>query len=393
MKRLFIACLVCVGVTFASAQTKSFKDTERLYCNAPLRNHFVLPQLDGYNCYTADLHIHTIYSDGEVSPEERVREAWIDGLDIIAITDHIESRRQERNMLKYLKGYSPDKKGFEPINVRVSREIPADERGIVTDLNHPSQLAIETTAKYPEITVIKGAEITRLRVPIGHYCLLFTKDNNKIYDADPAQALRNARKQGAIIVHNHPGWERTSTNYTEFEKKVYAEDLIDGIEVANGAEFYPRIVERAIEKGLFILSATDIHATTLSIFGHQNFYRNMTLVFAKDKSEASLREALLSRRTIGYSAGYIIGEESMLSKFFRASVTATLIGKKGDSYMVTLTNSTSLDYTLSYNGRAIQLPAFRSVTVTLKELKAIFRVDNMIHINYQHPTFELEIKK
>ena len=30
MKRLFIACLVCVGVTFASAQTKSFKDNQIL---------------------------------------------------------------------------------------------------------------------------------------------------------------------------------------------------------------------------------------------------------------------------------------------------------------------------------------------------------------------------
>ena len=392
MKKIILTICLLLGLGIAGAQTKSYKFTEKLYYNTPSRTNFVLPQVDGLNCYTADLHAHTIYSDGELSPEERVKEAWCDGLDILAITDHIETRRQERNMLKFLKGYSPDKKGFEPINTRVSRGKHADERGIVSDLNFSTELARQTAKSYPELTIIKGAEISREPVHIGHYCALFTTDNNAIYSRDDAEAIRNARAQGAIITHNHPGWERTSCDMTEFHKKVYGEGLIDGVEISNGTSFYPEIVGRCIDKKLYMVSATDIHATT-SYYNKQNFYRNMTLIFAKDKSEKSLKKAFLSQKTLGYSGGYIIGEESLLAKFFQASVKAHYVGAVKKGIRVSLTNQTSFDYLLKYNGIEIPVPAFQTIFVTLKDEKAVFEVKNMIHTDYQHPTIELKLNK
>ena len=392
MKKTILTICLLLGLGIAGAQTKSYKFTEKLYYNTPSRTNFVLPQVDGLNCYTADLHAHTIYSDGELSPEERVKEAWCDGLDILAITDHIETRRQERNMLKFLKGYSPEKKGFEPINTRVSRGKHADERGIVSDLNFSTELARQTAKSYPELTIIKGAEISREPVHIGHYCALFTTDNNAIYSRDDAEAIRNARAQGAIITHNHPGWERTSCDMTEFHKKVYGEGLIDGVEITNGTSFYPEIVGRCIDKKLYMVSATDIHATT-NYYNKQNFYRNMTLIFAKDKSEKSLKKAFLSQKTLGYSGGYIIGEESLLAKFFQASVKANYVGAAKKGIRVSLTNQTSFDYLLKYDGIEIPVPAFQTIFVTLKDEKALFEVKNMIHTDYQHPTIELKLNK
>ena len=394
MKRIFIVISILFGLGIAGAQTKSYKFTEKLYHKVPVRQQIIIPQVDGLNCYTADLHAHTFYSDGELSPAERVKEAWCDGLDILAMTDHIETRRQERNMLKFLKGYSPEKKGFDPINTRVSRGKHADERGIVSDLNFSTELAREAAKSYPELTIIKGAEISREPVHIGHFCALFTTDNNAIYSRDDAEAIRNARAQGALITHNHPGWERTSCDMTEFHKKVYAEGLIDGVEITNGSSFYPEIVRRCVEKKLYMVSATDIHAATSNVFGQQNFYRDMTLIFAKDKSEKSLKKALLSQKTLGYCGGNIIGEESLLAKFFQASVKADYVGltKKGD-VKINLTNSTSFDYYLVYNGVKIDLPAFRTIPVTIKGEKAIFTVENMIHMDYQHPTVELKLNK
>ena len=392
MKKIILTICLLLGLGIAGAQTKSYKFTEKLYYNTPSRTNFVLPQVDGLNCYTADLHAHTIYSDGELSPEERVKEAWCDGLDILAITDHIETRRQERNMLKFLKGYSPEKKGFEPINTRVSRGKHADERGIVSDLNFSTELARQTAKSYPELTIIKGAEISREPVHIGHYCALFTTDNNAIYSRDDAEAIRNARAQGAIITHNHPGWERTSCDMTEFHKKVYGEGLIDGVEITNGTSFYPEIVGRCIDKKLYMVSATDIHATT-NYYNKQNFYRNMTLIFAKDKSEKALKKAFLSQKTLGYSGGYIIGEESLLAKFFQASVKANYVGAAKKGIKVSLTNQTSFDYLLKYNGIEIPVPAFQTIFVTLKDEKAVFEVKNMIHTDYQHPTIELKLNK
>ena len=392
MKKTILTICLLLGLGIAGAQTKSYKFTEKLYYNTPSRTSFILPQVDGLNCYTADLHAHTIYSDGELSPEERVKEAWCDGLDILAITDHIETRRQERNMLKFLKGYSPEKKGFEPINTRVSRGKHADERGIVSDLNFSTELARQTAKSYPELTIIKGAEISREPVHIGHYCALFTTDNNAIYSRDDAEAIRNARAQGAIITHNHPGWERTSCDMTEFHKKVYGEGLIDGVEITNGTSFYPEIVGRCIDKKLYMVSATDIHATT-SYYNKQNFYRNMTLIFAKDKSEKALKKAFLSQKTLGYSGGYIIGEESLLAKFFQASVKANYVGAAKKGIKVSLTNQTSFDYLLKYDGIEIPVPAFQTIFVTLKDEKALFEVKNMIHTDYQHPTIKLKLNK
>ena len=47
-------------------------------------------QINGFITLKGDLHTHTYFSDGSVSPDMRVDEAWKTGLDVLAITDHIE---------------------------------------------------------------------------------------------------------------------------------------------------------------------------------------------------------------------------------------------------------------------------------------------------------------
>ena len=43
----------------------------------------------------ADLHTHTVYSDGELIPAELVRRAMVLGHDAIAITDHVDMTNVE----------------------------------------------------------------------------------------------------------------------------------------------------------------------------------------------------------------------------------------------------------------------------------------------------------
>ncbi|MBO5708570.1 MAG: histidinol-phosphatase, partial [Bacteroidales bacterium] len=65
----FAAMSVCAGL---SAQTH-YVDSENKDMLRPFtttgaeRTEIVLPQVNGYNVYKADLHIHTFYSDGHVS--------------------------------------------------------------------------------------------------------------------------------------------------------------------------------------------------------------------------------------------------------------------------------------------------------------------------------------
>ena len=294
------------------------------------RKEIVIPQVNGFNVYKADLHTHTVYSDGQVLPKYRIREAWQDGLDIIAVTDHVEYRPVEEDMVKYLDKYT-DKKTKEAVNHRIISQA-ATKDGIMVDLNTAVKLSQKLGKSYG-LTIIPGLEITRDANEIGHFNALFTTDNNLIYDPDPYQAILNAKAQNAIIQHNHPGWKRKTLAYSEWQKRVYGEGLVDGVEVVNGEEIYPGIVDRCVKDGMYITANTDIHATTAADYRVYGNDRPMTLVFAKDKSLASVREALEAQRTLALAFNNVWGADQLLKDLFLACVKVELLA--GRKYVLT----------------------------------------------------------
>lgn len=349
---------------FAQHYTVDVENSEMLRhadFSEPARKEIVLPcQVNGYNVYKADLHTHSVYSDGWATPQFRVKEAWLDGLDIIAVTEHIEYRPFEGDMKEYL-------------NVRGKKN---------PDLNTAVRVA-QKEAEYWDIFIIPGTEITRNGTTVGHFNALFTTDNNEIYDDDPVKAIRNAKKQGALVLHNHPGWIRTSIDYTETERVAYDEGLIDGVEVMNYYEFYPGIIDRVRERGLFISANTDIHASTAEDFNAHEFMRPITLIFAAERTEGGIREALESCRTLAFGFNTVCGDEQLLKDFFVASVKACRLSDK--AYM--LTNQTSVPYTIRLEGRnPVSLPAFSTIRI---DGPASFAVLNMFCGKEAHPQVEL----
>lgn len=235
-----------------------------------------------------------------------------------------------------------------------------------------------------------------LRLLIGHFNALFTTDNNTLYDPDPLQSLRNARAQGALIQHNHPGWRRTSCAKTEFEVKAYNEGLIDGIEVANGGSLYLPIIDRAREENLFVAANTDIHITTAEYYRMKGHMRNMTLIFAKERTLESLREALEAKRTLAYSGGYISGDAQRLKDLFLASVSYKVIStdKKGTRKII-LSNNYSLPFQIktSKNANPIDLKPMQSVMLSVaKDKKLNLTITNMLCGDMVHPKVSMEIK-
>ena len=395
MKRIATFAIVAASIFTASAQSIYYQDATNVDMarhtlrNEVLRREFVLPEVNGYKVFKADLHSHTIYSDGNVTPEYRVREAWVDGLDVLAVTEHVEYRPSEGKMYSYLKGYLPENMQ----NINMSNLVK--EVGILTDLNLSNELATKAAESYG-ITIIPGVEVTRTPETIGHYNALFVKDANTIYDADPAASIRKAREQGAIIMHNHPGWRRKNLQMTEFEQKVYGEGLIDGVEIMNGSEFYPSVVQRAFDKKLFMAANTDIHSTTSMDYTNQGHRRNMTFILAKDASQESLMDALKKRRTLAYSFGTLAGDEELVKDFFLACVQFETIrvDEKGRRYM-RMTNNTSMDFVLNFGGNPVQLRSFTSRNVSVAKGKELtFTVENMwVPTEQKHPEFKLKFKK
>lgn len=389
MKRIAALFLILVSASVANAQyyyqdSKNSQMLRHAERHEPCRKEIILPQVNGYNVYKADLHIHTVFSDGQVLPKFRVNEAWQDGLDVVAVTDHIEYRPHEATFYDYLKGYAdkehmPGVKGLE-------------KGKQVVDLNYSVSEALKEAKKYG-LTIIPGSEITRSGTKVGHFNALFTTDNNTIYDKDPVQAVRNAKAQGALVMHNHPGWRKESLDYTETERIVYDEGLIDGVEVMNGTEFYPLIIDRVRERGLFIAANTDVHSSTANDYRLTGNLRPMTLILAKDKSLKSLREALESNRTIAVGYNTICGEEKLLQDFFAASVKLTEIDGEAESW--TLTNMTSLPYVLKRgDGNNFRLDPFSTIRVSApkKGSSIAFTVVNMWIGVDSHPVVKISKK-
>lgn len=343
------------------------------------RTEVFIPQVNGYNVYKADLHIHTVCSDGQITPAHRVREAWRDGLDIIAIADHMEYRRFEKRFIEYLQDYFP-----EAIKVKNTTK---DASEIKVDLNCSVKWAQKSAKDYP-VLIIPAAEITRSE---GHYNALFSTDNNVIPNADPIQAIRNAKAQGCLVQHNHPGKRRPSIEMTDFEKAVYAEGLIDGIEVMNGEEFYPKVIDRADEYGLYMSSNTDIHSNSEGDYEGTKLGRNMTLILSKENSLEAIREALMAKRTICYSYDRFAGEESLLKDLFNACVSFSVVSrneKKGTTKF-TITNSSSLPFVVCLPGSDPQwIDPFKAVMVTGKDLR--LEIVNMWCGGNSHPIVDVK---
>lgn len=386
---VILALMSVSALSFAQSYYRDYNNPDIVRTaekRAPARNEIIIPAVNGFNVYKADLHTHTVYSDGDATPELRVKEAWFDGLDILAVTDHIEYRRQEGKMIAFLKGYV--KNGAEAINTNLITEA-ADKKGIQSDLHLPVKLAQKQAERYG-ITIIPGAEITREPVSVGHFNALFTVDNNAIYDPDPVQAVRNAKAQGALVMHNHPGWKRKSLEQPETEKRIYEAGLVDGIETMNGSEFYPKAIERAHELKLFVSSNTDMHDSATETYRAQGHMRNMTLILAKDQSLESIREALESRRTLSYSYGTLAGDEQLLKDLFNACVSLSKISEDSKKIVYRMTNNSSLDFVLKDSGNPISLRPFTTITVNVsKKSGKTYTVLNMWCGDEIHPKVNL----
>ena len=362
--------------THPDSNNKDVLRVTRRVCN-DTRKEIVIPQVNGYTVYKADLHAHTMFSDGRVTPEWRVDEAWQDGLDAVAITDHIENRPYVIRIPKYLDG----------VEVKVEKE-----KEISVDLNASVKLA-QVQARKLNMLLIPGSEISRPYKTVGHLNALFTTDNNAIPAKDPLQALRNAKAQGALVQFNHPGTGRTRLDLTEFEINAYKEGLIDGIEIFNNNGFYPKAIDRALEKGLFMSANTDVHVTTDRTYAGAALPRNMTLILAKEKTLDAMKEALLAHRTIAYSFDQMAGEESLLKALFSVCVSTEFIRTDSKGRRIyNMTNMSSLPFAVTVDdSNPIWIDPFSTVPMKTSSDQFELKVVNMWCGENAHPTIPMKL--
>lgn len=256
-----------------------------------VRTPIRIPDLPDALTLKCDFHIHTVFSDGKVWPDIRAEEAWREGLDAIAITDHIE-HQPHRNDLP-----------------------TAHNRSYQIARSHGEAL---------RLLVIPGSEITR-EMPPGHLNAIFLQDAARLDLPGWREALAEARRQGAFIFWNHPGWRGQQPDgrarwYPEHDE-LLARDQLHGIEVVNEREYYPEAHAWCLEKDLTMLSNSDIHNPMgLEYELHLGDRRPLTLVFARERSIEAIRQALFERRTAVWAAGRLLGKPEFLRPIFARSV-------------------------------------------------------------------------
>jgi hypothetical protein len=272
MKRLTLASLIAVLVL---AQVFGQRKTVNL------------PDLAGYVTLKCDFHMHTVFSDGTVWPTVRIDEAVRDGLDAIAITDHIE--------------YSP-KKDFIPVDHNAAWKVG------------------EEYAKERNLLLVHATEITR-KMPPGHFNALFIADATLIAKDSVWDAIEEAVRQGAFIQWNHPGWRAQEPDgipkLYEFHKKLIKKGWLNGIEFFNDVEYYPTVFNICKEYNLAMMGNSDTHELISETYTKPEYInRPMTLVFAKERSAGSLREALFAGRTMVWFRDVLAAKEEFARPFF-----------------------------------------------------------------------------
>ncbi len=337
MKRYFLILLL--SVIYYSLFAQDVNNTQLPHMKrSSVRREINIPDIMGYKTLKCDFHIHTVFSDGMVWPTVRVDEAWEEGLDAIAITDHIEYRPHKQ----FVKG----------------------------DHNASYEIALPR-ANEKNIILIKAGEVTRDMAP-GHFNGLFIKDVNKLDTHNPIDALQAIVDQGGFVIWNHPGWlaqQPDTTKWYDIHHEMYKKGLIHGIEVFNEKEWYPISLDWCINKKLTMFGNSDIHDVCSHYYDVENSYRPMTLVFAKDRSQEAIKEALFAQRTAAWFDGKLAGKPEFLKALFNSSVSVKSVGKNAQNseYLYEISNSSVIPFEIeNTKGLKIVVPAESAIIVTLK---------------------------
>lgn len=270
------------------------------------------PDTAQYKTLVVDLHTHSVFSDGHVWPSIRIAEAIADGLDAMAVTEHLE--------------YQPHR-----------ADLPHPDRNRAFD---EASAAAENT----DLMVIRGSEITR-EAPAGHINAVFIDDANALFQVDeppadasdaiayyraanawPAQnAVDAANDQGAFVFWNHPFWSRQAPDgiarMNDFHRDNARSGKVHGIEIANGNDYSAEAHQIALDHDLALIGVSDVHELIDWDYPPaEGEHRPVTLAFAEERTAESLKDALFARRTVVWFRNLLIGRAPELNALLAASL-------------------------------------------------------------------------
>ena len=351
-----VLCLLVILCTCAPARSQHNHPHRHVHDRA-----IQFPDTEEYVTLVCDFHQHTVFSDGSVWPDVRIQEALRDSVDAVAMTEHLE--------------YQPH-----------AEDIPHPDR------NRSNRLAEEYARPY-DMIVIPGAEVTR-SMPPGHVNALFIEDANQLLIDDSLAVFAETNRQDAFTFWNHPNWvaqrEDGVARLTPLHEELIARKWLHGIEVVNDLTISKEALQLALDHDLTIMGTSDIHGLVDYQYGiAEGGHRPVTLVLAKERSAAAIREALFAGRTVAWFENTLVGREEHARTLVEASLTVTQAYYRGPTSVVDLTirNGSDADfvvenlsgYSLQSDLGVLHLPPHSETVLSVMTLEAL-------------PTFDLRLR-
>ena len=326
-----------ISLFLITAFFSSYSQKRKVFFNSPQGNYLI----------SSDLHIHSVFSDGEVWPSIRVKEARRDSIDLISLTEHLEYLSYRNDI-------------------------------IIPDRNRSYIVSKGLLQKEEVLTVVNGTEITK-PMPPGHFNAIFIKDANPLLSPDGKVAIQEANNQGAFVFWNHPNWVENRDDgiarLDPLHKELLEEKLFHGIEVVNEHTYSEEALEIALSNNLTIMGTSDIHGLIDWEYEKKDGdHRPITFIISKNRTIKSIRDALFNQKTFVWHKDMLIGKEENILPVIMENITITSKGYYKKIVTVNIKNHSVVPYKLKYLGKYtfhrynsfLEVPAKGEINVTIK---------------------------
>ena len=261
-----------------------------------VKNPYANVNWDRVNQFQANLHSHTVYSDGRAEPEQLIRNYAEAGYQILAITDHDNyhtTRQGERETTPTHETTWPWTKWIEEEPSQVWERDGMETSALFSSLGEQGMLAVrgnELTSDPHIVSLFNDCGFTdRIRVPDAEH---------------DRERMASVENKGGLAYWAHPAhylpgghWADRGFSWDDglehFGSLIIEYGSTLGIEMQLGGqrELEEELFDRLLaahyrDHNIFIKGSDDTHSTSVS----EN--ATLTIVLAEELSEPSVRHAL-----------------------------------------------------------------------------------------------------
>ena len=240
--------------------------------------------------YKANLHAHSTFSDGKLTPAELKTLYQSRGYSIIAYTDHdLMFHHRELNDEKFLA-----LSGFE----LYANEALADPDAPYTDKRVCHLCFVALTPEVEHQVCFHRTRFVEHNIPLRHLAAYDPAQPDFERAYTPAcinEMIRLGREAGFFVTYNHPTWSLEYGNdYLQYQGMHAMEIFNGGASAAGYDDYNPRVYDDMLRHGqrIYCIAADDNHNNQPPDSPYSDSFRGWTMIKAERLEHNAIGQAL-----------------------------------------------------------------------------------------------------